>query len=128
MSDQLTFEELRLLAKIKHRGFAVVVFTPEELRDADPKHVTDRLIEMGWDVIDTLATEPPEEPIPNAVLVSKDGDVINVYPYHDEDGNDVQSMSFWRSDYLHDSHWVEAAEKHAEHESKRTGLPVQCNY
>ena len=41
-------------------GCCVVVFTPEELRGADPGHVQDRLVELGWDVIDTLATEPRE--------------------------------------------------------------------
>lgn len=33
----------------------VVVFTAEELRGANPAKVKDRLVELGWDVIDTLA-------------------------------------------------------------------------
>jgi hypothetical protein len=41
-------------------GYAVVIFTPEELRGANPEHVQDRLVELGWDVIDTLATKPRE--------------------------------------------------------------------
>jgi hypothetical protein len=41
-------------------GCAVVIFTPEELRGANSSHVEDRLVELGWDVIDTLATEPRE--------------------------------------------------------------------
>ena len=48
-------EHLRQLRKM---GYAVVAFTPEELRGANPDHVEDRLIELGWDVIDNLAEEP----------------------------------------------------------------------
>jgi hypothetical protein len=51
-------EHLRQLRKM---GYAVVAFTPEELRGADPDHVEDRLIELGWDVIDNLATESYNE-------------------------------------------------------------------
>jgi hypothetical protein len=45
---------------MQHLGYAVVCFTPEELRGANPDHVQDRLVELGWDVIDVLATEPRE--------------------------------------------------------------------
>ena len=48
-------EHLRQLRKM---GYAVIAFTPEELRGANPDHVEDRLIELGWDVIDNLAEEP----------------------------------------------------------------------
>jgi hypothetical protein len=41
-------------------GCAVVVFTPEELRGAKPSKVEERLVELGWEVIDDLATEPRE--------------------------------------------------------------------
>jgi len=51
-------EHLRQLRKM---GYAVVAFTPEELRGADPDHVEDRLIEFGWGVIDSLSTEPYNE-------------------------------------------------------------------
>jgi len=51
-------EHLRQLRKM---GYAVVAFTPEELRGADSDHVEDRLIELGWDVIDSLSTEPYNE-------------------------------------------------------------------
>jgi len=46
-----------LCAELRKMGCAVVCFVPEELRDADPDHVEDRLIELGWDVIDNLATK-----------------------------------------------------------------------
>jgi len=51
-------EHLRQLHKM---GYAVVAFTPEELHGADPNHVENRLIELGWDVIDSLSTEPYDE-------------------------------------------------------------------
>lgn len=57
MNERKVFE---LCAKMRHAGYAVVCFTPEELRGADPDHVEDRLVELGWDVIDNLANEPRE--------------------------------------------------------------------
>ena len=50
----LTDQELKTLIEIKDRGFAVVVITPEELEDADPNSVEDRLIELSWDIINDL--------------------------------------------------------------------------
>jgi hypothetical protein len=47
-------EELRTL------GYAVVLFTPEELEEADAGRVEDRLIEVGWDVIFDLKPETEE--------------------------------------------------------------------
>jgi hypothetical protein len=61
MEDVMTESEIfALCVKMERLGYAVVCFTPEELRGADPGHVQDRLVELGWDVIDTLATEPRE--------------------------------------------------------------------
>ena len=37
---------------LRNAGFAVVVFTPDELKEADPEHVESRLVELGNDVID----------------------------------------------------------------------------
>ena len=59
MEDVMTESEIfALCVKMERLGYAVICFTPEELRGADPGHVQDRLVELGWDVIDTLATEP----------------------------------------------------------------------
>ncbi len=61
MDNVMTESEIfALCVKMQHLGYAVICFTPEELRGADPGHVQDRLVELGWDVIDTLATEPRE--------------------------------------------------------------------
>jgi hypothetical protein len=54
MTESKVFE---LCVKMQRLGYAVVCFTPEELRGADPDHVQDRLVELGWDVINTLATD-----------------------------------------------------------------------
>jgi hypothetical protein len=50
-------EHLRQLRKM---GYAVVAFTPEELRGANSDHVEDRLNELGWDVINNLSPNMPE--------------------------------------------------------------------
>jgi hypothetical protein len=61
MSDVMTESEIfALCVKMQRLGYAVVIFTPEELRGANPDHVQDRLVELGWDVIDTLATKSRE--------------------------------------------------------------------
>ena len=49
------------LRQLRKMGYAVVAFTPDELRSADPDQVENRLIELGWDVIDNLATESYNE-------------------------------------------------------------------
>ena len=59
MTESKVFE---LCAKMRHLGYAVVCFTPDELRGANPDHVEDRLVELGWDVIDTLATDAKDLP------------------------------------------------------------------
>jgi len=53
MAD-LTKKEREIVSQIRHKGFAVVIFTEEELNGASHKHVEDRLIELGWEVIECL--------------------------------------------------------------------------
>jgi len=60
MSETDMSKVVDLCRQLEAMGCVVVVFTPEELRGANPSHVEDRLVELGWDVIDTLATEPRE--------------------------------------------------------------------
>ena len=58
-----TKQAVEYLRQLRKMGYAVVAFTPDELRGATPDHVEDRLIEIGWDVIANLATEPdPDAP------------------------------------------------------------------
>jgi len=49
--SEMTMNELR------DAGYAVIVWTPEELRGASARRVEDRSIELGWEVIDLLASE-----------------------------------------------------------------------
>jgi hypothetical protein len=50
----MTEEETKVLAGLRNKGYAVVVFTEEELGGASSSHVEDRLIEIGWGVIESL--------------------------------------------------------------------------
>ena len=59
MSDLSKIVELS--RQLEAMGCAVVVFTEEELRGARPDLVQDRLIELGWDVIDVLSNEPDQD-------------------------------------------------------------------
>jgi hypothetical protein len=56
-----TIETLELLSELRRRDCAVVCFVADELRGADPDQVEDRLIELGWGVIDSLATDVSED-------------------------------------------------------------------
>lgn len=48
----MTTEETKAIASLRDAGYAVTVFNPEELQGADAGKVADRLVELGWDVID----------------------------------------------------------------------------
>lgn len=50
----MTSKELGQIQKLREQGYAVIVWTPEELGGAPPRKVEDRSIELGWDVIDAL--------------------------------------------------------------------------
>lgn len=47
--------------ELRELGCAIVCFVPEELRGVDPYDVEERLVEEGWDVIDSLAEEDEED-------------------------------------------------------------------
>jgi hypothetical protein len=53
--------EVEVIKNLRDKGYAVVIFCEEELRGANAGHVEDRLVELGWDVIDSMATEEGEE-------------------------------------------------------------------
>lgn len=59
VTDLPTAAESAALDSLRNRGYAVVVFTAEELRGAKARHVEDRLVERGWEVIDVLADDEP---------------------------------------------------------------------
>ena len=56
----MTQEQIKVINELKNQGYAVVLFTPEELDGAEADRVEDRLIELGWDVIYDLTPETQE--------------------------------------------------------------------
>lgn len=50
----LTIDQIEVLRELREEGYAVVLFNPEELDTAEPERVEDRLIELGWDVINDM--------------------------------------------------------------------------
>lgn len=66
MSEETNMEEvLKHVRVLEEMGCAVVVFTPEELKDVDPDKVQDRLIELGNEVINDMAWFYRDEDVDN---------------------------------------------------------------
>ena len=55
---EITDEVWAALELLRDHGFAVAAFTPTELQGVKTKHVEDRMVEVGWDVIDCLKGMP----------------------------------------------------------------------
>jgi hypothetical protein len=53
----MTESELAALRALSARGYAVVVWTPDELRGADPEQIEQLMIERGAAAIDTLGDD-----------------------------------------------------------------------
>lgn len=51
---EYTSDTVAALQTLRDAGWVVCAFTPEELEGVDASHVEDRLVELGWDVIDSL--------------------------------------------------------------------------
>jgi hypothetical protein len=56
---EMTQEEWHVIKKFRDNGYAIVIFNKDELLGAPREDVEDRLVELGWDVIDAL--RGPEE-------------------------------------------------------------------
>lgn len=69
-------ERLKLVNTLRDEGFAVVVFTAEELRGADPDLVEDLMVERGWNAIEALAKEGQDEIEPEIYTEATPLDVI----------------------------------------------------
>jgi hypothetical protein len=52
----MTNEQIKILNELTFAGYAVVVWTPEEIGDLNPRKVEDRVIELGNEVIYSLGT------------------------------------------------------------------------
>ena len=68
--DKPTADELNVLTALQNRGFAVVVWSPAELGQVDPEFVQERLISMGYDVIE-MSGGPKFEFIPETNKTEK---------------------------------------------------------
>lgn len=56
----MTPEEQAVIAELRNRGFAVIIWHPDELAGASRKHVEDRSVELGWQVIEDLKDMGPD--------------------------------------------------------------------
>lgn len=59
--EEYTHEQLDFIGRMRDAGYAVMVFSPQELRGADPEWVEECMISRGWDVIEATATKPCDE-------------------------------------------------------------------
>lgn len=50
----MTSEQEKVLRELSESGYAVVIFDPDELNNANASYVEDRLVELGWEVIEDL--------------------------------------------------------------------------
>ncbi len=50
--NRVTVEELAAIESLRSRGFAVAVFTPGEIENANPRAVENSMVERGWQTID----------------------------------------------------------------------------
>lgn len=50
----MTEEELKVVRGLRDKGYAVIIWTPEELKNAPIDDVESRSIELGWDIIEIL--------------------------------------------------------------------------
>ena len=51
----MTPEQDKVILELQRAGYAVIVWTPDELGSANPRRFEDRSIELGWDVIELLS-------------------------------------------------------------------------
>ncbi|WP_156507739.1 hypothetical protein [Halioglobus sp. HI00S01] len=50
----MTQEQRKAIADLRSAGYAISIWTPEELGSVSRKRVEDRLVEVGHEIIDTL--------------------------------------------------------------------------
>jgi hypothetical protein len=54
-------EHMNAIDQLRQEGYAVIVWTPDELGTASARRVEDRSVELGWDVIDALQDGESDE-------------------------------------------------------------------
>jgi|688.fasta_scaffold228554_2 hypothetical protein len=53
----MTKEDWDVIKKFRQAGYALTIFSPEELRGASTRDFENRMVELGWEVVDSLASE-----------------------------------------------------------------------
>ena len=53
----MTKKDWDVIKKFREAGYALTIFSPEELRGASTSDFENRMVELGWEVVDSLATE-----------------------------------------------------------------------
>jgi hypothetical protein len=53
----MTDEQLTMIRTLRDQGYAIVIFTPDELGNAPSEAVEDAMVSNGWDTIATLKDE-----------------------------------------------------------------------
>lgn len=51
----MTPEQHEAISQLRHEGYAVTIWAPEELGGANPRRVEDRTVEIGWEIIEDLS-------------------------------------------------------------------------
>ena len=54
---EVTNDDWAVIRKFRDAGYALTIFSPEELRGAPADDFENRMVELGWEVVDSLATE-----------------------------------------------------------------------
>ena len=54
---EVTNDDWAVIRKFRDAGYALTIFSPEELRGAPAGDFEDRMVELSWEVIDSLAKE-----------------------------------------------------------------------
>lgn len=57
----LNQEQIKMIQTLKQDGYAVVIFTPDELGEVDACDVEDGMIQRGWNIIESLKEENEED-------------------------------------------------------------------
>jgi hypothetical protein len=53
----MTKEDWDVIKKFRQASYALTIFSPEELRGASTRDFENRMVELGWEVVDSLASE-----------------------------------------------------------------------
>jgi len=56
--NALTENDIKAIADLRARDFAVCVFLPDEMGNANPARVEDLMCEAGWNAIHWSQTDP----------------------------------------------------------------------